>query len=581
MKQKIAFVLVGTMLVLSGCTQKNEVVENPAQTGTSEQSTEDAQEKEEAPAESSEESSETTSEDVAQGTSTYSNNYFEITIPEDLAGIVDVEISDDRIDVFHKESKDAGFGGLELSVWAVARPKEYAGGPYEKIGELSNENAEIFDMVRGYPTEIQWDYNLEDMPEDFKKLDEAADAIIASVTGINGYTYMAGAGMKGEDLYNTVLAKYVRAMNEEWDANKCEQEQMSSEFNYEMLSSDGGDPLDKIGYAYKDINVDGIDELFVGPMGIEDFDNITYDVYTMVDGNPTFVISGFARNRFYDYEDNFLCNVGSGGAGHTAYDVYALMSNSTELVYQFGYKYDSYENEQEPWFKTYDQMEYEPITEDDYNKETENLEKGFVKLDFKPLSGNTDAIGLAEYGNDLNASAATLPAYEYPGPELFYSVLYKCIADEFGQGYEAADVGIPSPVIVAVDESDKSDIKVYGDFWYYNYKLNGDTLETASGGSYPGCIHIKYTDEGYEVVKTRIVEDGAGFTDSAKEIFGDYYDDFMKAHSDQELADKTRAQIIANYVAANNLSITQYKDFGWDPVTLPEENIDNFYSALD
>jgi len=55
----------------------------------------------------------------------------------------------------------------------------------------------------------------------------------------------------------------------------------------------------------------------------------------------------------------------------------------------------------------------------------------------------------------------------------------------------------------------------------------------------------------------------------------------MKAHSDQELADKTRAQIIANYVAANNLSITQYKDFGWDPVTLPEENIDNFYSALD
>ncbi len=581
MKQKIAFVLVETMLVLSGCTQKNEVVENPAQTGTSEQSTEDAQEKEEAPAESSEESSEATSEDVAQGTSTYSNNYFEITIPEDLAGIVDVEISDDRIDVFHKESKDAGFGGFELSVWAVARPKEYAGGPYEKIGELSNENAEIFDIVRGYPTEIQWDYNLEDMPEDFKKLDEAADAIIASVTGINGYTYMAGAGMKGEDLYNTVLAKYVRAMNEEWDANKCEQEQMSSEFNYEMLSSDGGDPLDKIGYAYKDINVDGIDELFVGPMGIEDFDNITYDVYTMVDGNPTFVISGFARNRFYDYEDNFLCNVGSGGAGHTAYDVYALMSNSTELVYQFGYKYDSYENEQEPWFKTYDQMEYEPITEEDYNKETENLEKGFVKLDFKPLSGNTDAIGLAEYGNDLNASAATLPAYEYPGPELFYSVLYKCIADEFGQGYEAADVGIPSPVIVAVDESDKSDIKVYGDFWYYNYKLNGDTLETASGGSYPGCIHIKYTDEGYEVVKTRIVEDGSNFTDSAKEIFGDYYDDFMKAHSDQELADKTRAQIIANYVAANNLSITQYKDFGWDPVTLPEENIDNFYSALD
>ena len=29
--------------------------------------------------------------------------------------------------------------------------------------------------------------------------------------------------------------------------------------------------------------------------------------------------------------------------------------------------------------------------------------------------------------------------------------------------------------------------------------------------------------------------------------------------------------IIANYVAANNPLITQYQDYGWEPVPLPEE----------
>ena len=46
----------------------------------------------------------------------------------------------------------------------------------------------------------------------------------------------------------------------------------------------------------------------------------------------------------------------------------------------------------------------------------------------------------------------------------------------------------------------------------------------------------------------------------------DYYEDFMKAEADEEAREKDRAQIIANFVAANDLDISQYKDFGWDPV---------------
>ena len=92
---------------------------------------------------------------------------------------------------------------------------------------------------------------------------------------------------------------------------------------------------------------------------------------------------------------------------------------------------------------------------------------------------------------------------------------------------------------------------------------------------------MKNTDAGYEITSFDIAEDGAGFIESAKRIFGEHYDAFMKVSGDEKTAEKTRAQIIANYVAANDLDITAYKDYGREPVKLPEENIDSFYSVLD
>lgn len=178
------------------------------------------------------------------------------------------------------------------------------------------------------------------------------------------------------------------------------------------------------------------------------------------------------------------------------------------------------------------------------------------------------------------SSEGALPKYEYPGPELFYSVLYKYLTDELSKNYPEAQVSIPCPVIIKEDDTDKSDIKVYGNFWIFNYDLKDDILENTSGGSYPGCIHIKSTDSGYEVTSMDVIPDGEDFTESAKKIFGDYYDAFMKDGEDEKLREKTRAQIIANYVAANNLKIKAYQDYGWDPVTLPKENIDSFYSDL-
>ena len=446
-----------SMIMLAGCSTASAVPEAPAQEATQEAAEDTATE-------------ETATGEDSQGI--YTSDLFEITIPDDIKGIVDVEVGSDRIDVYHRESKDAGFGGLEFSIWAVEVPKEYAGGPYTKIGEINGEDGSTYDVVKGEATEIQWDYNTEEMPDDFAKINDNADKILATITGINGYTYLAGAGTKGEDLYGDVLAKYVQAAREGWDANKLEEEDMSPEFYYLGSVAEGGP--DNIGFAYQDINVDGIDELLVGDMADEDGRSVIYDVYTMVDRKPAHVVTGTARDRYYDCDNVFLCNEWSGGAGSSGFDLYGLTANSTELIYQYGYKYDEYENEEKPWFVAYDKDKYDSISEEEFDAAQSENESRYVKLDYMPLS---EFDGVAGSDDAEKSTVSALPAYEYPGPELFYSVLYKYLLDEFGPNYPDAGVTIPCPVIIAEDESNKDDIRVWGNFWIFGYDLKDDTLE--------------------------------------------------------------------------------------------------------
>jgi len=195
------------------------------------------------------------------------------------------------------------------------------------------------------------------------------------------------------------------------------------------------------------------------------------------------------------------------------------------------------------------------------------------------LAAIIDSLQFAPYPDETSLSSS-LPAYEYPGPEAFYYEVYGYLVKELSKGYDVADVCIPCVQIISEDTVD-DEIQVYGCFGIWNYDQNGDVLECVSGGAYPGLIHVKkLEDGGYEVTGMDVVEDGSNFTPSAKKIFGDHYDEFVKVEADADEREKVRAQIVSNYVAANDLNITAIKDYGWDPVTLPEENIDNFYSDL-
>ena len=53
----------------------------------------------------------------------------------------------------------------------------------------------------------------------------------------------------------------------------------------------------------------------------------------------------------------------------------------------------------------------------------------------------------------------------------------------------------------------------------------------------------------------------------AEEV-GEHYNAFMKAYSDEEARKELRTIIVSDYVNLNGLAVTQYQDYGWEPVKL-------------
>ena len=144
------------------------------------------------------------------------------------------------------------------------------------------------------------------------------------------------------------------------------------------------------------------------------------------------------------------------------------------------------------------------------------------------------------------------------------------LVNVIGKNYAEAEYCIPSPFIVSTDDGNKDDVLVWGDFWVFNYDQSGDTLKTVSGGDHPGLMHLKKTDNGFEVTSFEAVEDGAGNMESAKRIFGDSFEAFWELNSNQEKREDIRLHFISDYVKKHNLPVTMVQDYGWSAVALPE-----------
>ena len=169
------------------------------------------------------------------------------------------------------------------------------------------------------------------------------------------------------------------------------------------------------------------------------------------------------------------------------------------------------------------------------------------------------------------AASTEIKSYGYDGQEEWEAAIYRYLVEEIGQKHFETGEGIYTvPVVQIIDltEAENGGSNVWGCFEVYNYKIEGETLSCVSGGSFPGKMHVAKTANGSVVDDFAVVEDGANYDSSAKEIFGDRYESFVQESSDENARNAARKQILANYVKANGLKVTQYQDYGWDPVKL-------------
>ena len=304
---------------------------------------------------------------------------FELTMPDSFSDTYVAETTENSISVYDKDAKEGDFGGFAFAITAYENTSDWANAnAYIKVGELKTKDKVVYDIVLSTPSDVQYDFNDQKKIDQYTKLYEYREQAVQDMVGINGATYTYGAGTHGEDLYGDVIENHIKAINENWDANQLEENNMSS--LYAIVAGGGEAALSNY-----DVNVDGIDELFIGEIADGDWKGIIYDMYTMVDRKPVHVLSGYDRDRFFALSADLIEEY-SQGAGESGWNVYNLEANSADLMQQVSFKVDTYTDPDNPYFVSYgDGEEWEQLDEEDFNQRLENFQD-YQRFDYTPLS---------------------------------------------------------------------------------------------------------------------------------------------------------------------------------------------------
>ena len=378
------------------------------------------------------------------------NKLFSIEVPNELKGVYKIIKERDKISFYHIDSMKAGFGGFAFGIKAYKNPADHAVLPgSKKLGELVDKYGNIYDIVLKHPTDVQYDYTKSSKaPESFKLLYELGDN--ADIKGINNSVYFKNQGMLGKDLYKAILEKHKKAIYKNWDSTKLEKENIS--YMYNII------PKDKVGYAYYDINADGIEELVIGEIADGEWKGVIYDIYTMADRKPQHVISGGSRDRYYVCDDSFICNEYSSGANESGVIVYNLVENSTELYPQVSFKYDGYENSKNPYFISYSDGKWENVPKTKFYERKKVFEK-YERFNYTPLISEMSSPKLQ---NNVKLVDRYNPQKEY----FDYSEILK----EYPKDYYYTTVKINKSkerILIITDKVDKNNCSYRGLFYYF------------------------------------------------------------------------------------------------------------------
>lgn len=154
-------------------------------------------------------------------------------------------------------------------------------------------------------------------------------------------------------VYSRQIARYYTAISQQWDEGTYWDHEMSAlaAYYYE------GTPLENIGFAFMDLDGNGIQELLIGAILASDRDPLVFEIWTVRNGEPAILAQSGSHNRYYlqyALEDGLWSvayEAENGAANHAVY--YLQLADGEFQVIQ-GIVFDAIANEQDPWFMAYD-----------------------------------------------------------------------------------------------------------------------------------------------------------------------------------------------------------------------------------
>ena len=154
-------------------------------------------------------------------------------------------------------------------------------------------------------------------------------------------------------VYSRQIERYYTAISRQWDAGAYWDHEMSSlaAYYYE------GTALENIGFAFTDLDGNGIQELLIGAILNADRDPLVFEIWTVRNGEPVMLAQSGSHNRYYlQYaQEDGLWSVAyeaeNGAANHA---VYYLQLADGEFQVMQGIVFDAIASEQDPWFMAYD-----------------------------------------------------------------------------------------------------------------------------------------------------------------------------------------------------------------------------------
>ena len=147
------------------------------------------------------------------------------------------------------------------------------------------------------------------------------------------------------EIYSDILNRWRTAASERWDMETLD----GNGLNYMAAYCYSDDPLNRLGYLLNDIDGDGIEELLIGSITGDDYqDKIVLQLYTIENGAPKQVFNSGERDRYYLCSDRTIANEGSSSAFESCYNYYSYSAG--ELQLKGSVLFDMAKNKEQPWF---------------------------------------------------------------------------------------------------------------------------------------------------------------------------------------------------------------------------------------